>query len=70
MKKQFVKPEIKGIRLRSRILAGSGTSSSGASCSSDYGCLKNQGTSGCYYKCEFESKYDGKCSTHCEFMWG
>jgi hypothetical protein len=67
MKKQFVKPEIKGIRLRSNILAGSGVA-----CAADTGCLKHVDptcTAHCYYNCQTEQSYNdsgGACLGHCQ----
>ncbi|MBR6198149.1 MAG: hypothetical protein IKQ72_11180 [Bacteroidaceae bacterium] len=67
MKKEFVKPEIKSLRLRENILAGSGGSAAGGGT----GCLKHQDsgcTQHCYYNCPTEcySLTGGKCTGHCQ----
>ena len=68
MKRAFVKPEIKSLRLRENILAASGGSAAGGGT----GCLKHQDsgcTAHCYYNCQTEQSHHdsgGSCTGHCQ----
>ena len=63
MKRAFVKPEIKSLRLRENILAGS---------ISGTGCLEHKDpscTAHCYYNCQTEQSHHdsgGSCTGHCQ----
>ena len=54
MKKQFVKPEIKGVRLRENILAGSGQQVAGCGAVCEFNCpeVNSNPIPGCPTKCQ------------------